>query len=470
METDEGLVEVESPLAGKLREILVGEGKTVAVNTPIALVGESGAAAPSEVKPAVTGGKGDMSKPSGKVVPIVMPKAGQTMEEGTLLKWHVQPGAMIQKGQVIFEIETDKAAMDVEATDGGRLARIVLAEGQSIKVLEPVAYLADNDADVNAFIAGGGWAAAESVGVGPTAVAGTGGPHPSPLAEHRQRTSGPAVVSEGGQVKASPAARRIAGQRGIDLAAIGAGSGPGGRILSSDVPAMAPAAPVAAPAAEGVVRKRMSQMRRAIAKNLSLSKQTIPHFYIKLTINAEPLYSFYQGEKAKYPCSINDVVVMACAKAMMEFPQLRSRIENDEILEFPSANIGIAVGMEEGLVVPVLVGAEKMSLKQIGAESKRMANAARAGKLEGIGKGLFTITNMGMFGVEEFSAIINPPEAAILAVGAIREAVIVSGGTLRPGRVMTLTLSTDHRVIDGLAAARFLNRLKEILEWPGQLV
>jgi pyruvate dehydrogenase E2 component (dihydrolipoamide acetyltransferase) len=180
--------------------------------------------------------------------------------------------------------------------------------------------------------------------------------------------------------------------------------------------------------------------------------------------------SFYQGEKAKYPCSINDVVVMACAKAIREFALLRSRIEGDEIVQFEEVNIGIAVGMEEGLVVPVVVNADQKSLKELGVESKRIATAAKAGKIEGMGKGLFTITNMGMLGVEEFGAIINPPESAILAVGAVREDVIVSGGTLRLGKVMTLTLSVDHRVIDGMLAARFIARLKELLEWPAQMM
>jgi pyruvate dehydrogenase E2 component (dihydrolipoamide acetyltransferase) len=497
VESDEGLVEVEANVSGTLTRVLVGEGTTIAVNTPVAVIGDAGVASeqagrPEENKPA---GDGSGKRPAGgNVIPILMPKAGQTMEEGVLIKWHKKPGDMIAKGEVIFEIETDKATMDVEATDAGRLARIVVQEGGMAKVMEPVAYLADNDADVDAFVAGRGGAAS----VGEQGQEGTeeatkrqsdeatkgwregreAGGHEGPGDDATKRRS-----DGGGRVKASPAARKIAGERGIDLATVGAGSGPGGRILSTDVPlaaraaAPAPAAPVAvAPAAPAmpvsgeVVRKRMSQMRKAIAKNLSLSKQTIPHFYIKQTIDAQPLFDFYQGEKAKYPCSINDVIIMACARAMMEFPAFRSQIVGDEIVTYPSANIGVAVGLDDGLVVPVLIAAEKMTLKQIGAESKRIAAAAKAGKIEGMGKGLFTISNMGMFGVEEFQAIINPPETAILAVATIREQVIVSGGTMRPGKVMTLTLSVDHRVIDGVLAARFLARLKELLEWPGQMV
>jgi len=383
--------------------------------------------------------------------------------------------ANIKKGDVIFEIETDKATLEVEAVDEGRLARIVLAEGGVAKVLEPVAYLANNDADVDAYIAAQG-STAEATSAAPGEVKAE-----APAAVSSSPTT-PAVTSGDGRVKASPAAKKIAQERGVDLKAVGAGSGPGGRILSTAVPAAgatkkADAAPAFAPSVtpapvvEGeVVRKRMSGMRKAIARNLLASKQNIPHFYIKTTIVADQLYAFYQLEKAKYPCSLNDVVVMACAKAIQEFPAFRSKLDKEEIIEYPNSNIGIAVGMDDGLVVPVMIGVEQMTLKQIGAESKRIATSARSGKIEGMGKGVFTITNLGMFGVTEFSAIINPPEASILAVGAVREEVIVSGGTMRPGRVMTMTLSADHRIIDGMLAAKFMARLKEILEYPQQLV
>jgi len=447
VEGETAVVEVESTLAGTLMEILAGEGKTVVVGAPIAIV------ASADDKPAAV-----VAAPRGNVIPILMPKAGQTMEEGTLVKWHVAPGANIKKGDVIFEIETDKANMEVEATDAGRLSRIVLPEGKTLAVLQPVAYLADNDADVDAFIASQG---------GPPP------PQPSPgVPGEGERLRGedlaPSAVVESGRAKSSPAARKIAAQRGIDLSSLSTGSGPGGRIISTDVPLQAPPGK-SAPAPTGVTRKRMSQMRRAIAKNLLLSKQTIPHFYVRLTIDAVPLFAFYQGEKTRYPVSLNDVVVMACAKTIMEFPAFRSRLENDEIIESSNANIGVAVAMDDGLIVPVVMMAERLSLQQIAAETKRIAANAKSGKIEGMGSGVFTITNMGMFGVEEFGAIINPPEAAILAVGMAREAVVVKDGAMRAGRVMTMTLSADHRVIDGATAAKFLARLKVILESPSQL-
>ncbi|MEY4941528.1 MAG: Pyruvate dehydrogenase complex, component [Verrucomicrobiota bacterium] len=478
VENDEGLFEVESALAGQLEQILAPVGKTLPAQGALAIVSGGDEPATARNAPSAQSHAGKMtttSQSTGKVTPVLMPQAGQSMEEGTLVKWRIAVGDRVAKGDIIFEIETDKATMEVEAIDSGRLARIVLPEGGTLKVLEPVAYLADNEKDVDAFLQGSLAPAVAVAGQSASPAESTSSPSAIP-----QQTKPPAQsahpAADGGRVKASPAARRVATERGIDLASIGAGSGPQGRILSNDVPASAPKAAAATPAAQGVApvtaegikRKRMSAMRKAIGKALSHSKQTIPHFYLKLTVNAEALFNFYQAEKAKYPCSLNDVVVLACSRAVSEFPAFRSRVEGDEIVELPTSNIGIAVGMEEGLVVPVLIGAEQMSLQQIGAGTRRIAAAARSGKIEGMGQGVFTITNLGMFGVEEFSAIINPPEAAILAVGAIREEVIVSGGTLKAGRVMTAVLSADHRLIDGALAAKFMARLKELLEYPGQ--
>lgn len=470
IEADDGVFEIESTIAGVVSQIIASEGKTLLPGSPLLVLSDSTAPSAASGVPAVTptSNNGDKMKP--EVIPVLMPQAGQSMEEGTIVKWRVSVGDTIKKGDIIFEVETDKATLDVEAINAGRLARIVLPEGGTLKVLEPVAYLANNDSDVDAFLASHGSALpAPAVAQASNSVA--------PIAANH---SGQPATREDGRVKASPAARKIAADRGIDLASVSAGSGPFGRILSTDIPASVPktaqvttvpAAPAAPPATgEGIVRKKMSQMRKAIARNLLASKQTIPHFYAKLTVDAQALYDFYQTEKAKYPCSLNDVIVLSCAKVISEFPAFRSRLEGDELLVLPTANIGIAVGMDDGLVVPVLMGAEKMTLKQVGAETRRLAAAARVGKIEGMGQGVFTITNLGMFGVEEFSAIINPPEAAILAVGAAREEVIVSGGTLKAGRVMTVMLSSDHRIIDGTLAAKFLAQLKKVLEYPAQLL
>jgi len=316
---------------------------------------------------------------------------------------------------------------------------------------------------VDAFLAAGGPAAAVDVAAPAGAVAAS----PAVAVASESRVSrGPAPVTAEGRIKASPAARAAASQRGIDLASIGAGSGPGGRILSSDVEQAKGAVVVSGDGQP--IRRPMPKMRRAIGLNLQRSKQTIPHFYLRLTINADPLFAYYREQKPRTNCTLNDVVVLAVGRAMAECPGVRSQIQGDEIVEYPHANIGIAVGVEDGLVVPVVKSVETMTLAQLSAEAKRVVENARNGKLENIGLGNFTITNLGMFGVEEFSAIINPPESGILAVSAARETVIVENGAMRPGRVMTMTFSTDHRVVDGVLAAKFLGRLKAVLENPSE--
>jgi len=394
---------------------------------------------------------------SGEVIAVLMPQAGQSMEEGTILEWKVKPGDRIEAGQVILEIETDKANMEVEAADSGRLARIVADEGTIVEIKEPVAYLAENDADVDAFLA--------SQSAGEPLAKTTGANHGDAAQAKVPKSQGagqPQAVTESGRVKTSPAARKIAGQKGIDIGSLSTGSGPGGRILSTDVLSAKP---------ETCQKKTLplSKMRRAIARNLQYSKQNIPHFYIKATVNAKSLFDVYQQTKQQFECSVNDFVTIACAKTISQYPAFRGQYGDDEIVESPSVNIGIAVGTDEGLTVPVLLDADKMPLKALALRSRELIENARNGKLEGIGRGIFTITNMGMFGVEEFSAIINPPESAILAVGAIREDVQVTNGVVEPTRVMTICLSVDHRVIDGVLAAQFIGTLKEILESPEQL-
>ncbi len=472
IETDEGLAAIESAQDGTLKELLARVGQTIPVGSPLAVLGD-GTAQKKVEQPTPQSSSAPVSRmnaPVGKVVPILMPKAGQSMEEGVIVKWHVQPGAKVNKGDVLFEIETDKATMEVEASDSGRVARIVVAEGGNSPVLLPVAYLADNDADVDAFISSQGGAASPTT---------TSTELPNSTEKSSAIVASPTTVTDTGRVKASPAARKIAGERGVDLSAVAQGSGPGGRILSTDVPAAASEKPVVAPPPApvpqgdlpaGVVRKRMSRMRQAIARNLTLSKTTIPHWYINARINAGPLMTFYKSQKAKVGCSVNDVIVLACAKAIMEFPAMHSRVDGDTVLEFPGANIGVAVGMDDGLVVPVILNAEQLTLAQLAVETKRLANQARAGKIENMGQGIFTISNLGMFGVEEFVAIINPPEAAILAVGVVREDVIVKDGAIKAGQTLSLTLSADHRLIDGTLGAQFMARLKALLENPVQLI
>ncbi|MBN2843764.1 MAG: 2-oxo acid dehydrogenase subunit E2, partial [Sedimentisphaerales bacterium] len=342
----------------------------------------------------------------------------------------------------------------------GRIAKIVANEGDIIEVKKPVAYLAEEGVDIDAWIA--------SQGVGETAK-------PAQSVQATDKTSGmvtasgptinhsPAVLSDTGRVKASPAARKIAGEMGIDLMAIGTGSGPGGRIISADV--------TNARIVSDVPRSYpTTKMRRAIAKNLQYSKQNVPHFYIRATIDAQALFDSYKQTKEQFKCSLNDFIVLAVARTIKQYPAFRSQYRDTEILEMPNANIGIAVGTDDGLTVPVVLAAETMSLEQLARRTREVVESARKGKLEGVGQGVFTITNLGMFGTEEFSAIINPPESGILAVGAISEGVKVENGAMKPTRLMTMTLSADHRVLDGVVAAQFMQTLGNMLENPQELI
>jgi pyruvate dehydrogenase E2 component (dihydrolipoamide acetyltransferase) len=406
---------------------------------------------------------------------ITMPQAGQSMEEGTILCWRKNEGELVNKGDILLEIETDKATVEVESSESGILRKILCPKGTIVPVHAPIAILGQAAEEINSEIAQAE-AELQSVISGnvvspETRIANETSPEPpaaTPIFITPAVKATPVQALPAGQrptvLRASPATRKAARERGIDLSTRMPGSGPGGRILLADLDRSFEPSSSVEP-----IRRPLVGMRRAIARSLVASKQSIPHFYMRMTFNAAPLVEFYRLQKAQYPCALNDLLILACARVMSEFPAFRSRIEGEELVEFPFAGIGIAVGMDDGLRVPVIIGAERLSLQQLAVESRRIIDAALQGRVAAMGQGLLTISNLGMFGVEEFSAIINPPEAAILAVGAIRETVIVSDGAIKAGRVMTMTLSADHRIIDGLLAARFLSRLKEILESPDSL-
>ncbi len=467
IETDKATMDVEAVDAGRVARLVAKEGDIVEVKVPVAYLAEDDAAVDvllggqgsgvrdqgAEVTAPVADVAEPVAVPTG-VVPVLMPQAGQSMEEGTLLEWKVNPGDRIEVGQVIFEIETDKATMEVEAVDAGRVARLVAQAGDIVEVKVPVAYLAEDDAAVDAYLAASATQGGAAVGTQATA---------STAAHAARQVQKTAATQQGGRVKASPAARKLAAQRGVDLTTVTQGSGPGGRILSSDVLTATPG--VVPPTGTG-----LSKMRRAIARNLLYSKQNIPHFYAKTTVNAGTLYKTYKKTKEQFKCTINDFVTTACARAIEELEPFRSQYQDENIVVSGQVNIGIAVGTDDGLSVPVVVDANKKSLKDLGTRTREVVEAARNGKLEGVGQGIFTITNLGMFGVEDFQAIINPPESAILAVGALREAAVVEDGELKASRVMSLCVSVDHRVIDGVVAAQFLARVKELLEAPEALL
>lgn len=480
LEIAQATIELVAGADGQIAQILVPAGKTVAIGTQLGQIAPRTASPNSvpahanadPVQTATTDNRGAKDVGQQEATPILMPQAGNSMEEGTIVKWRVQVGDRITVGQVICEIETDKATIEMEATDAGRMAKIVAEAGAVVPVKQPIAYLSEGEVgDV-----GGG-----EVVPTPSSAVGVEVAHhsverrgvvASALSAAKAETAASSMSSHTGRIKASPAARKLAAAKGIDLAAVGNGSGPEGRILSTDLanvastPVAPGGSPGLAPRSTSIVRRPLSKMRKAIAANLQMSKQTVPHFYVKLTINADPLFAYYRAQKPVANCTLNDVVLLAVGKCVGEFAAFRSRIEGSEIVELPAANIGIAVSVADGLVVPVVPAIDAMTLTQLASESKRIVEAARNGKIENMGKGVFSISNMGMLGVEDFAAIINPPESGILAISAVREAVIVKDGAMRAGKVMSMTLSVDHRVVDGAMAAQFMARLKVLLESP----
>jgi len=407
------------------------------------------------------------SQTSSTVTPILMPEAGNTMEEGTVLGWLVREGERISVGDILCEIETDKATMEYESPAAGRLARIVAAEGDMVAVKQPIAYLADSDAELDAYLYVLEMTVTTSDDQATAKIDQAAGAHStSAAAADPQR-----IANRGATYPASPAVRRLAREKGLDLTSFGKGSGPSGRILTNDLvgsPSAAATIPAAVDAG-GTIRRPIPKMRRRIGERLVAAKQSIPHFYMRTTVLADELFDVFR-EKQGEGCSLNDLIVFACGKTLPQFPGFRSHVEGDEMVEESGAHIGIAVGLDDGLVVPVIRDVQQLTLAQLIRASKKVVEDARRGVVANVGCGVFTISNLGMFGVEEFSAIINPPESAILAVGAVREQVIVENGAMRPGRAMTLTLSADHRVVDGVMAAKFLAALKQILEHVRQHV
>ena len=402
---------------------------------------------------------------------IVMPKLGLTMESGTISNWLVAEGDEVKKGQALLEIATDKVTMEVEAQADGILRKIIVPAGVDTPVSQTIGVIAAADEDVSAYEA----SAAPAAPVAPAPPATTTVPLPVPGAPS---TATPPAVSGNGRRphRASPKARKIALERGLDLATI-QGSGPGGRIVSKDIlaapaPALAPDTAVAPPvAAQGQVD--LSRAEQVAAERLTASYQQIPHIHISMEISAVWLQQFREGYKLEgKKISFNDLIVKATARVLTEFPRVNSFDNGSGFSYAPEINVGIAVAAASGLVVPVIHGADTRSVEEIAMEGARLVDAARHGRLspDDMMGGTFTISNLGMFGVSRFTAIINPPQVAILAVGAIENRVVAAGSdsfAVRPQ--LTLNLAADHRVVDGALAARFLGRLKEVLETPGLL-
>ena len=420
---------------------------------------------------------------------ILMPALSPTMEEGTLAKWLVKEGDTVSSGDLLAEIETDKATMEFEAVDEGVIGKILIAEGtEGVKVNTPIAVILEDGesaADISA---------APAPAAAPAAKAEAPAAAPAPAAPKG---------GDGKRVFATPLARRIAADKGLDLANV-KGSGPHGRIVKADVEAAQPgqaaaaasasAAPAPAAAAKGAAMAsgpstdqvlkmyegrafeevKLNGMRKTVAARLTEAKQSVPHFYLRRDIQLDALLKFRgqlnkQLESKGVKLSVNDFVIKACALALQSVPDANAVWAGDRTLKFSASDVAVAVAVEGGLFTPVLQDAENKSLSALSAQMKDLAGRARDGKLaphEYVG-GSFAISNLGMFGIDNFDAIINPPHGAILAVGAgIKKPVVGADGELAVATVMSTTLSVDHRVIDGALGANLLNAIKENLENP----
>jgi len=406
---------------------------------------------------------------------ITMPALSPSMTEGVLAKWHKKVGDTIKPGEVIAEVETDKATMDLEAFDKGTLLAIAAPEGSKVAVNGRIAVIGEPGEKVEAVSA-----------PAPTK------PAPAPAtttASSSVPVSAPAPVpvptSSSGRVKASPLAKKIAAEKGVDLSRL-AGSGPGGRIVRKDVEGTpgGGARPAASlfggkPIAQDSTRP-VSQMRAAIARRLVESKTMAPHFYVEREADAAPLGRLRASAnealelaKANLKLTVTDFVLKATVEALRRVPAVNSSWEGSAIRQHGSVHLAFAVALPDGLITPVIRNAHAKDLRTIAREAKELGAKAKAGKLqpEEYTGGTFTVSNLGMVGVERFAAILNPPQAAILAVGAtVKKPVLASNGAVIPGERMSLTVSADHRVVDGLLAGEFLKALVELLENPGVLL
>ncbi|MEQ9096246.1 MAG: pyruvate dehydrogenase complex dihydrolipoamide acetyltransferase [Phycisphaerales bacterium] len=451
-------------------------------------------------------------------ITVTMPRLSDTMEVGTVVQWHVKEGDSVSPGDVLADIETDKATMELEAFDEGTVAKLAAKQGDAVNVGDPIVILAEEGEDVAEAAKGGGEAKAEAKSESKSesksegdskdkSKQADGGDSSKASASTATATApasngsanGAASGGDGGRIFASPLAKKIAGEHNVDLAGID-GTGPSGRIVKKDVeqalesggarsqpsrsaPAQPELPPIGAALEDHTVT--LSNMRGTIAKRLVQSKQSIPHYQVTVEVDMDALLDLReqlneQLQAQGVKLTVNDFLVRACALAMHQHPFVNSSWDDSgkqaAIRQHGSVNIGVAVALPEerggGLVVPVLQGTDRMGLRTISSETRRLAKKAREKGLsvEDMEGSTFTISNLGMFGVSHFTAIINPPNACILAVGAAREIPVVRDGQLMIGSVMSMTMSSDHRIVDGAMAAQYLNTVKGMLEAPATLL
>ncbi len=398
---------------------------------------------------------------------VRMPRLSDTMTEGTVAKWHKNVGDAISEGDLLAEIETDKATMEFESFQEGVLLHIGVGESETAPVDCILAILGEQGEDVTALIESDATPVATEVKeeVAPVAetkieVAPVATPAPTPVK---------AVKSTDGRTVASPLAKRLAEEKGLDIASV-AGSGDGGRIIKRDIDNYQAPTTNTVAFQESFTEEPVSQMRKVIARRLAESKFTAPHFYLSISVDMDNAIAARKAINSlpDTKVSFNDLVVKACAMALREHPTVNSSWRADVIRRNKHVNVGVAIAVEDGLLVPVVRYTDTKSLSDISAEVKDFAQKAKSKKLQPADweGSTFTISNLGMFGIDEFTAIINTPDACILAVGGIQQVPVVKDGQVVPGNIMKLTLSCDHRVVDGASGAAFLNTLKTYLQNP----
>ena len=425
-----------------------------------------------------------------------MPQMGYDMTEGTVVRWVKKVGDKVHRGDIVAEIETDKATVEIEAFEGGTLLRIMVEPGQTVPVGAPIATLGEAGEALPEAAPRAPAPPPTPPAAPPAAAAPDKAPAPEPpLAAGRPAAPAAALPALTGEVHASPLARRLAAQLGVDLARV-RGSGPGGRIVAADVeaasgtgpapaepptaapaaasgePPAAAAARASAPAPPGAEDHDLSRLRQAIGRRMAESKQTAPHFYVSVDINADALLDLRQQLKAAGDdVSVNDMLVKALAIAATEHPGVNAAFIDGRIRTFEAVDVGIAVATENGLLSPAIADCGAKTVQEIAAAGRDLVTRARAGRLkpEEYGGGTITLSNLGMFGVDQFLAILNPPQAVIVAVGAAAERVVAVNGKPAVTRVMTAWAAADHRVLDGADVGRFTATLREVIEDPSRI-
>src|SRR5690554_3458603 len=514
VETDKATMELESYEEGVLLYIGVQEKDAVPVNGVIVIVGEKGeniddllkevqvgstSEAPKETQTedkkeeeapveAEAGAEEEIDTSAIKATLITMPKMSDTMQEGTIASWLKKEGDEIKSGDILAEVETDKATMELESYEDGILLHIGVNEGDSVEIDGVIAVIGEKGADYQTLLK-----AHKSNSSGATTSAQPQEEKKEEVStENTRKDKGVAPestksvenTSEGGRMKASPLAKKLAADKGVDISLV-KGSGESGRIIKRDVEnfdpssVKAPVAPVAEQGSVGVGQEsfreeKVSQMRKVIAKRLGESKFSAPHFYLTMEIIMDKAIEARNSmnEIAPVKISFNDMVIKAAAAALRQNPKVNASWLGDKIRYNDHIHIGMAVAVEEGLLVPVIRFADNKSLSQISQEAKSLGGKAKNKELqpkdwEG---NTFTVSNLGMFGIDEFTAIINPPDACIMAVGGIKETVLVKDGQMKVGNVMKVTLSCDHRVVDGAVGSAFLKTFKSLLEDPVRIL